>query len=124
MRNLLALAALLLIAFLGLGWYMGWYRVQSTSSGDGRRQINIDLDTGKIKDDVRNQVRKWLDGPGDGTTPVTTPAPNPPSGPQTGTGGTTTPGTPTGFRRDPDGFTFPANPTPPSSSGPFLPPPR
>ena len=61
MRNLLALAALLLLTFLGLGWYLGWYKVQTAPSGNGHREIQIDLDTNKIKGDVIKEENKLHD---------------------------------------------------------------
>ena len=61
MRNLLALAALVVIGFLGLGWYLGWYKVQSAPTADGHRQIQIDLNTDKIKNDVSKGENKLHD---------------------------------------------------------------
>ena len=64
MRNLLALAAAALIAFAGIGWYLGWYRVQSNPTSTGRH-ISIDVNTPKIKEDVgrgKERLRDWLDG--------------------------------------------------------------
>src|SRR4051794_1872764 len=58
MRNLLALLAACVILFIGLGWYLGWYHVQSAPAPDGHRQVNIDLDTKKIAKDVRTGVQK------------------------------------------------------------------
>jgi hypothetical protein len=71
MRNILALLAAGLLVFVGLGWYLGWYRVQSTPTNDGHRQINIDLNTKKIATDVskgvsngKEAVRVFLDKDG------------------------------------------------------------
>lgn len=110
MRNLLALGALALLGFVGFGWYLGWYKVQSTPTADGHRQIQIDLDTNKFKTDVakgENKVHDILSNTG---------TPNQPS----------TSGTPTGFQSKDDGlFIFPAsNSTPPSGNSSSLPPPR
>src|SRR5262245_24792212 len=52
MRNLLALLAAGVLVFLGIGWYLGWYKISSTPGADGHRQISIDLNTNKIKEDV------------------------------------------------------------------------
>jgi hypothetical protein len=73
MRNLLALAALALLLFLGLGWYLGWYKVQNAPAADGHRHIEIDLDTNKIKSDVNkeeNKLHDLLNGK-NGTNPQT-----------------------------------------------------
>ena len=61
MRNLLALAALGLIVFFGLGWFLGWYQIHTTPTADGHRQIEIDLDTNKIKNDVTQEENKLHD---------------------------------------------------------------
>ena len=113
MRNLLALAALAVLVFLGLGWYLGWYKIQSTAASDGHRHISIDLNTNKITDDVNKgkaKVRDLLAPDNNNTQNVGTP---------------TTPTTATNFRPEGDGsIVFPSfNPTPPSS-GPTLPTPK
>jgi hypothetical protein len=111
MRNLLALAALVLIGFGGLGWYLGWYKIHTAPTADGHRQIEIDVDTNKIKSDVNkgeNKVHDWL---------------NEKNNTQSSTVPTT--GTTTSFRPAEDGsFVFPGSgPTPPSG-GPTLPTPK
>src|SRR5580692_7475680 len=58
MRNILALLAAGLLAFAGLGWYLGWYHVQSTPAPDGHREIKVDLDTKKIKEDVNKEIKQ------------------------------------------------------------------
>jgi hypothetical protein len=58
MRNLLALLAAALLLFVGLGWYLGWYRIGTTPGTEGHRQINIDLNTKKITEDVNKGVSK------------------------------------------------------------------
>jgi hypothetical protein len=115
MRNLLALAALLLLTFLGLGWYLGWYKVQTAPGANGHREIQIDLDTDKIKGDVIKEENKIHD--------ILTPKGS--TNPQSSNNNPATKGTTASFRTEEDGSTvFPgANPTPPSS-GPTLPPPR
>jgi hypothetical protein len=109
MRNLLALGALALLVFLGLGWYLGWYRIQSTPTADGHRQINIDLNTNKIKTDVSKGEQEVHD-----ILNKNTPNTNP-----------TTPGQSTSFTPGQDGsFVFPGNSPTPPSGGPTLPSPR
>ena len=58
MRNLLAFLAAAAIAFLGLGWYLGWYAVHPALTAPGRQSYTIDIDAKKIKDDVQRGVRK------------------------------------------------------------------
>ena len=77
MRNLLALLAAGLLVFIGLGWHLGWYRVQSAPSADGHRQINVDLNTKKIAEDVskgvtksKEVVRDFLDRDDHGSAPA------------------------------------------------------
>jgi hypothetical protein len=58
MRNLLALLAAGVLAFAGAGWYLGWYHVQTTPTSDGHREIKVDVDTKKIREDVSEGVSK------------------------------------------------------------------
>lgn len=58
MRNLLALAGLTALLFFGLGWYLGWYKIQNTSAPDGHHHIQIDVDTNKVKSDVNKGENK------------------------------------------------------------------
>jgi hypothetical protein len=58
MRNLLALAALLLIGFFGLGWYLDWYRVEKVSSDSGTSSFQIEIDRNKITDDGRKFIER------------------------------------------------------------------
>ena len=50
MRNLLALAALLLIAFGVVGYYRGWYVIKQNTATDGH--YTVDIDGKKIQADV------------------------------------------------------------------------
>src|SRR5262245_64803652 len=61
MRNLLALLAAALLVFAGVGWYLGWYKISSTSDESGHRKINIDLDKNKIADDLNKGREKLRD---------------------------------------------------------------
>lgn len=109
MRNLLALGAAALIIFLGLGWYLDWYRLKAAPGEDGHRNINIDLNTNKISEDLgkaREKARDWL------ATKEQTPTAAIPN--------QTTPGNPTSYRPPNDNVT---TPTPPSS-GSRLPTPQ
>jgi|ERR1022692_652548 hypothetical protein len=61
MRNILALVGLAVVVFGGLGWYLGWYQLGTTPGADGHRQINVDLNTKKIADDVKKGEQKVSD---------------------------------------------------------------
>ena len=57
MRNLLALAALLVIAFAVVGYYRGWYAVKQNTAPDGHQSYTVDIDGKKIRQDV-NQSKQ------------------------------------------------------------------
>ncbi len=84
MRNILAMLAAGALAVAGLGWYMGWYHFQSTPSANGHRQINIDVDTKKVAEDVNKEIKqagKKIDQVLHSSGAQSTP---PPVGPQSG----------------------------------------
>lgn len=118
MRNLLALGAAALIGFAGIGWYLGWYKFESTPTATGRH-ISIDLNTPKIKEDVgkaKERLRDSLssDQHSNSNTPQSS---------------TNDPVTPAGFQPTSDGFVYPNNnppftPTAPGGNAPKLPMPR
>ena len=58
MRNLLALLALVVITLVGLGWYLDWYDIRSETVANGKRNVNIDIDSVKITQDVHSAVKK------------------------------------------------------------------
>ena len=60
MRNLLAFTAAVVLTVAGLGWYLGWYRVNSAPSANGHRNVNIDLNTDKITEDIRDFAKNDL----------------------------------------------------------------
>ena len=57
MRNILALVGAATVAFLALGWYLGWYRVSSTTSS-GQQAVNVSIDPAKITQDVKKGVER------------------------------------------------------------------
>jgi hypothetical protein len=59
MRNILAFLAASVICIAGLGYYLGWYSVQSSAGAAGKRQVNIDIDGRKISDDVKKGTEKF-----------------------------------------------------------------
>ncbi len=86
MRNLFALIGILILGVGGVGWYMGWYKVNVTKNTDGSLQIKTDVDTKKVEGDSSaffQKVGQMVDekvqsGGQNGTTPpATTPANTP-----------------------------------------------
>jgi hypothetical protein len=80
MRNLLALAALALVTFALVGWYLGWYRLQTEPAAGGHREITIDINGPKIGQDLskgKAKLNTMLENKG---TPA---APQVPAGPST-----------------------------------------
>src|SRR5688572_30719851 len=57
-RNLLAFIGLLVVGFGGLGWYLGWYKLNVSRSTDGNLQIQTDVDTKKVNKDVTDGYHK------------------------------------------------------------------
>lgn len=111
MRNLLALGATALIGFAGIGWYLGWYKIETAPTSTGRH-ISIDLNTPKIKEDVGHGKEKLRDLLSEDKSSSNS-AP-------------TSPVTPTGYQQPNDGGSVspPFTPIPPSGTAPKLPPPR
>jgi hypothetical protein len=58
MRNLLAFLAAVLIAFLGLGWYLGWYSFQRVPTMTGHAGYNVDINSTKIRQDLAKGVQQ------------------------------------------------------------------
>jgi hypothetical protein len=57
MRNLFALVGCAVVAFLGLGYYLGWYQVTpQANSTPGHHRLEIDVNAKKIGDDVQHGV--------------------------------------------------------------------
>lgn len=110
MRNLLALLGAGVVIFFGLGWYLGWYKISATPGSDGHRQINIDVDGNKIKNDLQKgeeKIHNAISGEKDKKQ-------------------SQVPGTPTSLRPDGNGgFFLPGSDNPPPPVGtPKLPMPK
>src|SRR5712664_3390644 len=58
MRDLLALTAALVLAFAGIGWYRGWYKVETEPATGGHQTVNIDFNRDKIVEDSEKGVKK------------------------------------------------------------------
>jgi hypothetical protein len=58
MKNVLALAAFVVIVFGGVGWYLGWYQVHSIPGQGGHQQVTIDVNAPKIGADLQKGESK------------------------------------------------------------------
>ncbi len=80
MRNLLALVGLVLVLFVAVGWFRGWYTFQLSPGKDGRTDFNVSVDTSKMNADRRDGTSKvgdFIDGfkKPDSTAPTSTASP-------------------------------------------------
>lgn len=53
MRNTLAFVAALILTIAGVGLYLDWFKIRATPTNQGRRTVNIDINTDKIGEDLR-----------------------------------------------------------------------
>lgn len=60
LKNMLAMGALGLLIFAGLGWYLDWYRVQKTAGPDGP-SYRVDINKTEIRNDLK-QARDKVSG--------------------------------------------------------------
>jgi hypothetical protein len=60
MRSLFAFLGAALVAFLVLGWFLDWYKISSTPTDSGRRQVNFDLNIPKIGEDFKKGEQKAI----------------------------------------------------------------
>jgi hypothetical protein len=65
MRNMLALFGAALLTVVGVGWYLGWYKVRNQpASVPGQHSVNIDINTDKISQDLQqgeHKLQLWLE---------------------------------------------------------------
>jgi hypothetical protein len=65
MRNMLALFGAALLTVVGVGWYLGWYKVRNQpASVPGQHTVNIDIDGNKISQDLQQgeqKLQQWLE---------------------------------------------------------------
>ncbi|HXG08297.1 MAG TPA: hypothetical protein VNK04_00760 [Gemmataceae bacterium] len=110
MRNLLAFTAALALTVAGVGLYLDWYRVRTTSPGAGRRTVNIDINTEKISDDLREGGEYLLEQGGEKIQEILERRRRSEAEPQRAEGTTGTKGTAGG----PDSPPPPKRPSPPT----------
>ncbi len=83
MKNLLALGAAALLGFIVVGWYLGWYHIQSVPTPTGH-EYKVDFNTPKITEDL-NKGKVKLEGvltkQPTTNSPAPAPAPTPPNAP-------------------------------------------
>ena len=58
MRNILAIVGAATIAFLAVGWYLGWYQVSSPTSSQGKQSVQVEINPTKITEDVKKGVEQ------------------------------------------------------------------
>jgi hypothetical protein len=61
MRNLLAFLAAVCVTVAVSGWYLGWYTVETPPAPTGRRNVNIEINTVKIGEDIQRGSEKLQD---------------------------------------------------------------
>ncbi len=63
MKKFLSVLIVLAVVVVGFGFYRGWFTLSSQSSAGGNDKVNINLETdsGKIKDDVEKVKDKTAD---------------------------------------------------------------
>ncbi len=61
MRNLLAFLAATCLTVGISGWYLGWYTVETTPAPQGKRNVNIEINTVKIGHDIQRGSEKLQD---------------------------------------------------------------
>jgi len=61
MKNLLAFLAAAALVFVGVGWYLDWFRVHPAPAVAGHHAYSIDLNADKIQADVEQGGEKVVD---------------------------------------------------------------
>ena len=57
MRNMLAFLAAVTLTVAGVGWYLGWYKIQSVPNNTGNSTFNIEVYGGKIGTDLKKGLQ-------------------------------------------------------------------
>ena len=61
MRNLLSFLAAVCLTVAVSGWYLGWYTVETPPAPTGRRNVNIEIITIKIGEDIQRGSERLQD---------------------------------------------------------------
>jgi hypothetical protein len=87
MRNLFALVGAGTIAFVGLGWYLDWYKLSRQPSTSGTQRVQVDLHPEKILEDGKKGIERGgeiIDRFRENNNSQPQPPANPPAEPNTG----------------------------------------
>jgi hypothetical protein len=57
-KNLLALIGLAVVAFVGAGYYLGWYSIGAQADSQGHQEFKIQVDASKVESDVTKGEQK------------------------------------------------------------------
>jgi hypothetical protein len=90
MKNLLALVGLVVVLFCGGGWLLDWYKIVSFTDSEGHYLAAVDVNHGKIRDDVQ-KARDWIS---ERINSMSSPTSTPATPPKTPTPAPTTSGEP------------------------------
>jgi hypothetical protein len=77
MRSLLTLVGAAAVTFAVVGWFLGWYKVHTTPGPDGHREVQIDFNGPKIKQDLKtgeDKIRNLTQNVTAGTSAPAAPA--------------------------------------------------
>ena len=86
-KNLLALIGLVVVAFVGAGWYLGWYKIGEQADANGKPQLRIQVNSSQVVGDLKKAEKEVIDGldktkaavtTTSGQAPPAPPAPLPP----------------------------------------------
>jgi hypothetical protein len=58
MRNLLAFVGFVVVGFLGLGWYLGWYSIGAKTNTNGKLEFSGEVNVDKVKGDFGKGLSK------------------------------------------------------------------
>jgi hypothetical protein len=58
MKSIFKLLIILVICLAGIGFYRGWFSFSNTGSNEQKEEINVSVDKGKIREDVRKAKNK------------------------------------------------------------------
>lgn len=118
-KNLLALVGLVVVVFVGAGWYLGWYKVAEQSDGQGHPQLRIQVNASQVTSDLHKAEQKVIEDLEKAKAASTPAAPSAPQQPATSNGAPSSPPSQwTPVQQQP-----PAPPSPPGDSW-VIPPPK
>lgn len=61
MRNILAMIGAATVAFLVLGWYLGWYQISGLPGPGGKQSVNVEVFPTKAVNDVKKGLERGAD---------------------------------------------------------------